>query len=233
MRAVVFLFVTTVLLSCNNEQAATPEITLPVEDSATVRTKFAEMVKFYGDPNSVYRNEDSLLVLLQQQLQSRWYSNLEKEAIQKRLTLTQQNWVGQPANDFVFLQPNGKRKSLYAVKADYVLLFFYNPECGACKEMKEKIVKSEILKSKVQSGKLKVVAIYTDLDEVIWRKHLPDMPTLWVHGRDEGEYLWKNRVYDLRAIPTVYLLDREKRVVLKDCMEVSLIEDILNGKTVN
>jgi len=31
-------------------------------------------------------------------------------------------------------------------------------------------------------------------------------------------------VYDLRAIPTVYLLDKDKKVLLKDCVDVMEIE---------
>lgn len=33
---------------------------------------------------------------------------------------------------------------------------------------------------------------------------------------DDGQVITKERLYDLRAIPTFYLLDREKRVLLKD-----------------
>ncbi len=58
----------------------------------------------------------------------------------------------------------------------------------------------------------------------IWKKHLPEMPKNWIHGRDENEYPYKNNIYDLHAIPTIYLLDRNKRVILKDVLSVIAIE---------
>jgi len=39
--------------------------------------------------------------------------------------------------------------------------------------------------------------------------------------------LYKNSVYDLHAIPTVYLLDKEKKVLLKDAINVAEIEALL------
>jgi len=69
-----------------------------------------------------------------------------------------------------------------------------------------------------------VLAVYTDKDEMIWLDHLKEMPAGWIQGRDEDEYLYKNSVYDLKAIPTVYLLDKEKKVLLKDCEDVGEIE---------
>ena len=42
------------------------------------------------------------------------------------------------------------------------------------------------------------------------------VPPGWIEGRDEGEQLTREEVYDLKAMPTLYLLDAQKRVVLKD-----------------
>ena len=35
------------------------------------------------------------------------------------------------------------------------------------------------------------------------------------------------RLYDLKAIPALYLLDREKRVMAKDCVDVEQIEHLI------
>ena len=31
------------------------------------------------------------------------------------------------------------------------------------------------------------------------------------------EWQYTNRLYDIKAIPTIYLLDSDKKVILKDC----------------
>ena len=40
----------------------------------------------------------------------------------------------------------------------------------------------------------------------------------WIDGYDAGQRLTREQVYDLKAMPTLYLLDAEKRVILKDAL---------------
>ena len=96
--------------------------------------------------------------------------------------------------------------------------------------MKAALTTSQVIKDKLALKQLKLLAVYTDTDLVLWRKHLPELPGQWIGGRDEGEYLYKNNVYDLKALPTVYLLDKNKKVVLKDCQSMSLIGQNLLSK---
>ena len=37
----------------------------------------------------------------------------------------------------------------------------------------------------------------------------------------------KEELYDLRAIPSLYLLDKDKKVLLKDCASVDMVETYL------
>ena len=65
--------------------------------------------------------------------------------------------------------------------------------------------------------------IYPDEDVEAWLDYLPNYPDSWVCGQDADQLLNSNTVYWLRAIPSLYLLDAEGRVVLKD----ATLEDIL------
>ena len=58
--------------------------------------------------------------------------------------------------------------------------------------------------------------IYPDSDLEEWLAHLNGMPAGWVHGYDKGMEITQKRLYDIKAIPTIYLLDRDKNVILKD-----------------
>ena len=49
----------------------------------------------------------------------------------------------------------------------------------------------------------------------IWKKYLNGMPDNWIIG-DDRRTIVETSLYDLKAMPTLYLLDNEKRVVLKD-----------------
>ena len=67
----------------------------------------------------------------------------------------------------------------------------------------------------VRAGKLSVLAVYTEGNEEAWRKALPDMPEGWTVGNDR-EAVKTGALYDLKAMPSLYLLDGKKTVLLKD-----------------
>lgn len=182
-----------------------------------------------GDPNSSLRNETLYMRVLQEKLKSTFTDSSSKNKARERLYLLMQNRVGGAANDFTYYTASGGRRTLNAIKARYTLLYFYNPECDACKQMKTALLASEVITRAVSSGDLKVLAIYTDRNEKIWINHLADMPSPWIHGRDENEYLYKNKVYDLRAIPTLYLLDAQKKVLLKDVLDLRQVEAVIGS----
>ena len=69
--------------------------------------------------------------------------------------------------------------------------------------------------------------VYVDEDTVLWRNRLDDMPKGWIVARDATGVLRNDTIYDTKAIPTIYLLDKNKRVILKDCLSIPLIENNL------
>lgn len=86
---------------------------------------------------------------------------------------------------------------------------------------------SFVIGNQLKSGKLKIVAIYPDEDLEAWRKHLKEIPAEWINGYDADLTMRKEESYDLRAIPSLYLLDKDKKVLLKDCASVDMIEAYL------
>ncbi|NLD23849.1 MAG: DUF5106 domain-containing protein, partial [Bacteroidales bacterium] len=64
---------------------------------------------------------------------------------------------------------------------------------------------------------LTVLNLYPDSNIEEWRKALPNMPQKnWVNAYDEGTIMTSKRLYDIKAIPTLYLLDKNKKIILKD-----------------
>jgi hypothetical protein len=125
------------------------------------------------------------------------------------------NRAGTPAADFKFEEMKGNKGSLYGIKGDYTLVFFNNPGCHACGEILETIVNSPVAEM-FTSGKVKVLAMYIDEDIEAWRENRGKFPKEWIYAHDHKMILRDNNIYGLRAIPSLYLLDKEKRVILKD-----------------
>jgi hypothetical protein len=68
----------------------------------------------------------------------------------------------------------------------------------------------------LKKGKLKILSLYPNKNLAEWNKHLSEFPAVWINAYDKGAVIEKQMLYDLKAIPTLYLLDSEKRVILKD-----------------
>ena len=142
------------------------------------------------------------------------------------------NRPGDVATDFDFTTPDGHVHRLSTFRARYTLLYFYNPDCPACREIKEYIRSSEVFREWTEDRNgLRVLAVYPDEDLKLWRERLGQMPEAWTVGCDKGHKLMDDRLYDLKAIPTVYLLGQDKRVILKDT-PVETIEAWLAEHTV-
>lgn len=61
---------------------------------------------------------------------------------------------------------------------------------------------------------LAVLALYTEGDIVHWRN--AEYPSGMINAYDAGQKIAERQSYDLKAMPTLYLLDKDKRVILKD-----------------
>lgn len=172
--------------------------------------------KYLYDPNSFMRNEEYYIPVAEYILTDSVTGDVEKEKVRFKLEMMEKNRPGQIAADITYTLSSGKTATLHGLKAGYTLLMFYNPDCHTCAENIDYLKTSPIINKIHESGGLKVLAFYPDADLSIWQKHLKDIPASWVNGYDKNQTVLNKKVYDLKAIPTLYLLDKEKRVLLKD-----------------
>lgn len=105
------------------------------------------------------------------------------------------NRVGDRAADILVRTLDGKEMRLWKVKSEQTLLIFFDPDCRRCQRLDAQLEQESLI---VQNPRLKVV-----------RKDVNDL---------KGEYY-------VPHTPALYLLDSEKRVVLKGG---NIINDILS-----
>jgi hypothetical protein len=189
---------------------------------------FAETIRRYlYDPNSPLRNED-LYASAARFLAAHPEADL---AAQSRAThdlkLIGMNRVGQPATNFQYVMRGGQRGSLATLKTSTpLMLVFYNPDCESCVETLTEMKASEVLTAAVKSHQLTVLAVYTEGDPDIWREHAGQLPIDWLDAQDPTRSILEKELYDLSAMPALYLLDAQKKVMLKDALWTQ-IEDFL------
>ncbi|MCF0059039.1 TlpA family protein disulfide reductase [Dyadobacter sp. CY356] len=121
--------------------------------------------------------------------------------------------------------PAGKKVDLQTVNANYTILFFYAATCGHCKEA------SPVLKKFYDKNKadgVKVIAIDTEHNQEEWKSfvstyHLDEM----INGFDPLNQIDFNRKFDVVTTPTIYVLDKNKKIIARK-MPVEQLDDFLN-----
>ncbi|MBO5771395.1 MAG: DUF5106 domain-containing protein [Alistipes sp.] len=196
--------------------------------SRTMLDRFASMSEaLLHDPNSPFRSDELYIAALEVLLGSPYYDEYERMAPQYDLEMASQNRIGHKANDFRYTLASGRSGSLYGLKCDFVLLYINTPGCPMCRDIQADLLASPIVERFIKSGKLKILAIYPDRDLAEWRRH--PLPKGWINGYDKGCVIERDRLYDLRAIPSMYLLDARKVVMVKDSSDVADIEYFLRS----
>ena len=188
------------------------------EADSVMYAYFAREAEHYlYEPNSPFRNDEYFIPFLEQMVNTSFLDDAHKIRPRYLLNLALKNRPGNQAENLEYTTANGKTGNLYAVKAEYVLLMFYNPGCEACQETMGMIQNSAEITPLIKNGTIKVLAIYPDEDLKKWKEHLKEVPASWINGYDKSLVIRGKEIYDLKAIPTLYLLDGDKKVILKDC----------------
>lgn len=181
--------------------------------------------RYFYDPNSPVRSEDIYLPFVQRLSQSPLVSEGMRMAYAFDAEMCSLNQTGSVATDFSFTTLQGRKMRLSSVKAGHTLLFFSNPGCPACAEIIESLESNQHVASLLSSGRLAVVNVYIDQELDEWRTYAVNYPKSWISGYDQSYSIRSGRLYNIRAIPSLYLLDAQKRVILKD----ATAEKVLNA----
>ncbi len=180
--------------------------------------------KFLYDPNSPLRNDLLWDSFLRHAVGGQ--SPLDEDSkvrYRMLLALVSRNQQGSVATDFEYTRADGSRGRLHNISSPLLLVYFYNPGCGECGRAKAQLDASGLLDALHARGLLKVLAVHPDEELGEWRKHLADNPSWWISAYDKGGKIRRDDLYDLKAIPTFYLLDAQKRVMMKD----PTVEDLI------
>ena len=184
--------------------------------------------KYLYDPNSPMRNEELYIPVLESILVTQVLDDMEKTRSKSHLEWVLKNRQGSTATDFTYTLASGVQGTLHALKAPYVLLYINNPGCHACHETLNELENSTLISQMVKDKQLCVLSLYPDEDLTKWKKYLNDFPREWINAYDAGQVLTMKKLYDLKAMPTLYLLGKNKVVLLKDTNVTQIIQFLSN-----
>lgn len=170
---------------------------------------------YLGSPASPYRDESLYIVFLDSLLASDSLPEGFRERAEYRRQVAMLNRPGTIASDFRYLERHGRESRLHDLKTPFTILVFYDPECPHCNDILRSLAFSKTINISIAEKELTVIAIYAEGNRDVWDKTRNDLPENWLVGYDLTGVL-DEELYNLPAMPTLYLLDSGKRVILKD-----------------
>ena len=191
--------------------------------------------------NPKYMGQDAVFVHLFDKYHSKglspWLNEKQNEAITRRAYMLMANLVGERAANLELLDTANKVSSLYDVNADYTVVVFWDPNCGHCKEEVPRV--DSFYRAIWKAKNVKVYAVMTEFDESGWKTFINTHQLAdWYHVHHtlemmkadiEGQKPSFKQLYDITQTPTLYLLDKEKRIVGKK-LTLQQLNDLLQVK---
>ena len=202
-------------LPLNKAQEEMKSMMTKSTQNKTLCLYFTGMAEHYlYEPNSPLRNEELYIPVLEVMIQTSALDDIDKLRPQLYLDWALKNRMGTKATDFQYTGITGQTGALYQIDAEFILLFFNDPECISCKDHIENMRNSALMNRLIADRNLAILSIYSDRDVDVWKKNNAIYPANWLVGYDPSFTIGIK--YDLKASPTLYLLDKDKTVVLKD-----------------
>ncbi len=160
--------------------------------------------------------------------QAFWVDSTQLYKITNRAFTLKPLLLGKKTPDLNMMDSTGIYQELYAVKAKYTVLIFWDHDCGHCKKEVPKLAE---LYKKVKSKGVEVYAVETEDKPEEWKKFIRENNLNWinVHEPDEYHRAVAKKIYDIYSTPQTYLLDENKIIRAKriDVEQLGNFIDIL------
>jgi peroxiredoxin len=153
-----------------------------------------------------------------------WADSSLVAKFEKRVKELKPNLVGNIAPEMVLRDTLMRPIRLSSINSRFIVLYFYDPDCGHCKKATPKLRNSyERLKQK----NVEVIAACTMTDIEKWKSYIRDNHLSCINAADP--YLQSNfrTEYDIKSTPTIYVLNKDKEIIAKR-IGVEQIEDFIN-----
>jgi thiol-disulfide isomerase/thioredoxin len=195
--------------------------------------------------NPKYMGQDAVFVHLFEKYHSKglskWLNEKQMEAISRRAYMLMANLIGEKAADLDMLNTEDKATNLYSLNADYTIICFWDPNCGHCKEEVPRL--DSIYRASWKNHNVKIFAVLTpDGKENVKPEWLTFIKE---HNLSDWTHVYKTKemedadfavqkpgfrqLYDISLTPTLYLLDKDKRIIGKKLTLLQL-NDLLQVK---
>jgi len=179
--------------------------------------------------NMKYMWEDAVFVHLFQKYFSQkeydWLTPQGKKIITERAYNLMANIMGNPAENISLPDTSGKIQTLYGDTSPFTIVCFWDPTCGHCKELVP--VLDSMYQAKWKNAGVKIFAVAKETEgtkkdwlDILHKHKLKGWTNVYYSREAEKKRVDSgipgySQLYDAQIVPTVYLLDKDKRIIAK------------------
>jgi thiol-disulfide isomerase/thioredoxin len=121
--------------------------------------------------------------------------------------------IGKQAPELYMFDTNGMFRSNYDIKKKYTVMWFWDLNCGHCKSAGPKLV--EFYNRAKDSLDFEVFAICITNDIEKWKQAIIEREFPWINVGGNHANLDYRVVFDVTTTPVIFVLDREKNIIVK------------------
>ena len=141
-----------------------------------------------------------------------WVTKEFKDDLRKQVELIRPNLIGKRAHNLVMDSYKGIFVSLDDIEKEFTILYFWEPDCGHCKEATPKL---KTYYEKVKSNNIEIFAVCTTSDKEKWSKYIDENKLTWINGWDPERKSHFDYYFNVQSTPMVYILDKDKKIIAK------------------
>ena len=191
-----------------------------------------------------YMGQDAVFVHLFENYHSKgissWLNEKQLTAISNRAYMLMSNLIGEKAADLDMVDSTGKPTSLYSVNAEYTVVCFWDPTCSHCREEVPRL--DSFYQAKWKQEGVRMYGVLSENEKTKWVQFIKDHNLKdWIHVYQteetkkaiaDAQRPGYKQLYDITQTPTLYLLDKEKRIIAKKLTPQQL-DELIDTKIKN
>ncbi len=195
--------------------------------------------------NPKYMGQDAVFVHLFEKYHSKgvssWLNEKQMTAISNRAYMLMSNLIGEQAANLEMVDTLGTKRPLYDLDAAYTIVVFWDPTCSHCQHEVPRL--DSFYRAIWKDEGVKMYAVLSETKEQDKWKEFINKNNLqsWVNvyqteeqkkANDEAQKPSYKQLYDVTQTPTLYLLDKDKRIIAKK-LTIDQMDDVLQMKVTN
>jgi thiol-disulfide isomerase/thioredoxin len=155
--------------------------------------------------------------------QAPWANQELIDKLSTRVERLKPNLIGRVSVDLRMQTQQGNFINLHQVKANYTIIYFYEPGCGHCKTVTPQLWN---IYEKYRKKGVEVFAVYIMDDKNEWIDYTNKNKYDWINVYDPTNASFFRYYYDIYSTPTIYMLDKNKKIIAKR-ISAETVEKIL------